>query len=165
MNMLGFDNPAALLGQNDCSFFIFDVEAVPVLQHNRVGLDEMAIPVEHFDDSGGHRASQSEIARQLKCRLYLNPCLPIAINKYRRNISLCAFDDHTVDAFYELTSCHAWSENRLIAHNVISFIPTDFHLLSPIHEHPLVLPQVLHFMQVPLRTSVKFPQEPQASPS
>ena len=31
--------------------------------------------------------------------------------------------------------------------------------------HPLVEPQVLHFMQVPLRTRVKFPQEPQASPS
>jgi hypothetical protein len=31
--------------------------------------------------------------------------------------------------------------------------------------HPLVEPQVLHFMQVPLRTSVKFPHEPQASPS
>jgi hypothetical protein len=31
--------------------------------------------------------------------------------------------------------------------------------------HPLVLPQVLHFMQVPLRTRVKFPQVPQASPS
>ncbi len=33
------------------------------------------------------------------------------------------------------------------------------------HEHPLVAPQVLHFMQVPLRTSVKFPHSPQASPS
>ena len=31
--------------------------------------------------------------------------------------------------------------------------------------HPLVLPQVLHFMQVPLRTRVKLPQLPQASPS
>ena len=30
---------------------------------------------------------------------------------------------------------------------------------------PLVEPQVLHFMQVPLRTRVKFPQVPQASPS
>ena len=30
---------------------------------------------------------------------------------------------------------------------------------------PLVEPQVLHFMQVPLRTSVKLPQPPQASPS
>ena len=31
--------------------------------------------------------------------------------------------------------------------------------------HPLVPPQVLHFMQVPLRTRVKLPHEPQASPS
>jgi hypothetical protein len=30
---------------------------------------------------------------------------------------------------------------------------------------PLVEPQLLHFRQVPLRTRVKFPQEPQASPS
>jgi hypothetical protein len=33
------------------------------------------------------------------------------------------------------------------------------------HEHPVVLPQVSHFMQVPLRTSVKLPHSPQASPS
>lgn len=33
------------------------------------------------------------------------------------------------------------------------------------YEHPVVLPQVSHFMQVPLRTSVKFPHSPQASPS
>src|SRR3954468_24674709 len=32
-------------------------------------------------------------------------------------------------------------------------------------EQPLVLPQVLHFMQVPLRTRVKLPQAPQLSPS
>ena len=32
-------------------------------------------------------------------------------------------------------------------------------------EQPLVAPQVAHFMQVPLRTSVKLPQSPQASPS
>lgn len=32
-------------------------------------------------------------------------------------------------------------------------------------EQPLVLPQVVHFMQVPLRTSVKLPHSPQASPS
>ena len=34
-----------------------------------------------------------------------------------------------------------------------------------IHEHPLVLPQVSHLRQVPFLTSVKLPQEPQASPS
>jgi len=33
------------------------------------------------------------------------------------------------------------------------------------YEHPVVLPQVSHFMQVPLRTSVKFWHSPQASPS
>ncbi len=33
------------------------------------------------------------------------------------------------------------------------------------HEQPLVAPQVTHFMQVPLRTSVKLPHSPQASPS
>jgi hypothetical protein len=33
------------------------------------------------------------------------------------------------------------------------------------YEHPVVLPQVSHFMQVPLRSSVKFPHSPQASPS
>lgn len=38
-------------------------------------------------------------------------------------------------------------------------------LLASSYEHPLVLPHVLHFMHVPLRTSVKFPQPPQASPS
>jgi len=31
--------------------------------------------------------------------------------------------------------------------------------------HPLVPPHVSHFRQVPFRTSVKFPHEPQASPS
>lgn len=33
------------------------------------------------------------------------------------------------------------------------------------HEHPVVEPHVSHFMQVPLRTSVKFWHSPQASPS
>ena len=36
---------------------------------------------------------------------------------------------------------------------------------SRAHEHPVVLPHVSHFMQVPLRTSVKLPHSPQASPS
>src|SRR5476649_2696728 len=35
----------------------------------------------------------------------------------------------------------------------------------PVQLHPLVEPQVLHFMQVPLRTRVKLPQAPQLSPS
>jgi len=33
------------------------------------------------------------------------------------------------------------------------------------YEQPVVEPQLSHFRQVPLRTSVKFPQLPQASPS
>ena len=33
------------------------------------------------------------------------------------------------------------------------------------YEHPVVLPHVSHFMQVPLRTRVKLPHSPQASPS
>jgi len=33
------------------------------------------------------------------------------------------------------------------------------------HEHPVVLPHVSHFMQVPLRTSVKLPHSPHISPS
>lgn len=33
------------------------------------------------------------------------------------------------------------------------------------HEQPLVAPQVVHFMHVPLRTRVKLPHSPQASPS
>ena len=37
--------------------------------------------------------------------------------------------------------------------------------VSLIYEHPVVEPQVSHFMQVPLRTSVKFWHSAQASPS
>jgi hypothetical protein len=33
------------------------------------------------------------------------------------------------------------------------------------YEHPVVLPHVSHFMQVPFLTKVKFPHSPQASPS
>src|SRR6476646_2170866 len=41
-----------------------------------------------------------------------------------------------------------------------------FHVFCALaHEHPVVDPQVSHFMQVPLRTSVKLPHSPQASPS
>jgi hypothetical protein len=38
-------------------------------------------------------------------------------------------------------------------------------ILATAQEQPLVDPQVVHFMQVPLRTSVKLPHSPQASPS
>jgi len=33
------------------------------------------------------------------------------------------------------------------------------------HEHPVVLPQVSHLRQVPLRTKVKLPHSPHISPS
>jgi hypothetical protein len=33
------------------------------------------------------------------------------------------------------------------------------------HEHPVVLPHVSHFMQVPFRTSEKCPHSPHISPS
>jgi hypothetical protein len=39
------------------------------------------------------------------------------------------------------------------------------HDEGEIYEHPVVDPHVSHFMQVPLRTSVKLPHSPQASPS
>jgi hypothetical protein len=32
-------------------------------------------------------------------------------------------------------------------------------------EHPVVVPQVMHFKQVPLRTMVNWPQSPHGSPS
>jgi hypothetical protein len=37
--------------------------------------------------------------------------------------------------------------------------------ISEAHEHPVVDPHVSHFMQVPFRTSVKFPHSPHISPS
>ena len=37
--------------------------------------------------------------------------------------------------------------------------------VSEDHEHPLVLPQVSHFRQVPLRTIVKFWHSEQATPT
>ena len=33
------------------------------------------------------------------------------------------------------------------------------------HEHPVVVPQVMHLRQVPLRTMVNWPQSPHGSPS
>ena len=36
---------------------------------------------------------------------------------------------------------------------------------TPTHEHPVVLPQVSHFKQVPLRTRVKFAHSGQLSPT
>lgn len=35
----------------------------------------------------------------------------------------------------------------------------------PSQEHPVVVPQVTHLRQVPLRTMVNWPQSPQGSPS
>ena len=42
---------------------------------------------------------------------------------------------------------------------------TSGRRLNALQLQPLVPPQVTHFMQVPLRTRVKFPHSPQASPS
>jgi hypothetical protein len=42
---------------------------------------------------------------------------------------------------------------------------THFFSELVVHEHPVVLPHVSHFMQVPLRTSVKLPHSPHISPS
>ena len=44
-------------------------------------------------------------------------------------------------------------------------IPATYATSNADHEHPLVDPQVSHFRQVPLRTSVKLPHSPQESPS
>ena len=41
----------------------------------------------------------------------------------------------------------------------------SFGLAPKPYEQPLVEPQVSHFRQVPLRTRVKLPQSPQASPT
>ena len=43
--------------------------------------------------------------------------------------------------------------------------PRDRWLPGSRQEQPLVDPQVVHFMHVPLRTRVKLPHSPQASPS
>ena len=44
-------------------------------------------------------------------------------------------------------------------------MPPFFTRAADGHEHPVVLPHVSHFMQVPFLTKVKFPHSPQASPS
>lgn len=44
-------------------------------------------------------------------------------------------------------------------------LPSGREVRPPAQLHPLVAPQVSHFMQVPLRTSVKLPHSVQASPS
>jgi hypothetical protein len=43
--------------------------------------------------------------------------------------------------------------------------PAQNSSMASYHEHPVVLPHVSHFRQVPLRTRVKLPHSPQASPS
>ena len=44
-------------------------------------------------------------------------------------------------------------------------VTTEPCCFSPPQLHPVVPPQVSHFRQVPLRTRVKLPHSPQASPS
>ena len=50
------------------------------------------------------------------------------------------------------------SENRVV-HNL------SWGVVVCSYEHPVVLPHVSHFMQVPFRTSVKFAHSPHISPS
>jgi hypothetical protein len=57
--------------------------------------------------------------------------------------------------------------NNLEAHDA-SFLEVAMTISPPWlenYEHPVVDPHVSHFKHVPLRTSVKFPHVPQASPS
>jgi hypothetical protein len=53
-----------------------------------------------------------------------------------------------------------WAE-----HSPPNYYSSRFVFLFEAYEHPVVPPQVSHFRQVPLRTSVKLPHSPQASPS
>jgi hypothetical protein len=57
-------------------------------------------------------------------------------------------------------------KRRKKAGRKIPFPPRPFEEISAADQlQPVVEPQVSHFMQVPLRTSVKLPQPGQASPS
>jgi hypothetical protein len=55
-------------------------------------------------------------------------------------------------------------ENIVSKHLTYSNAQSAHTYIDP-HEHPVVLPHVLHFRHVPFRTKVKFPHSPQASPS
>ena len=55
-------------------------------------------------------------------------------------------------------------QNNVNGHEASRSRPGD-DAMSMVYEQPVVEPQVSHFMQVPLRTSVKFWHSPQASPS
>jgi hypothetical protein len=66
--------------------------------------------------------------------------------------------------------------NRLSVHDLRGWLTKKGRLFSrPLnvqsdarhksHEHPVVLPHVSHFMQVPFRTSVKLPHSEHISPS
>ena len=51
-------------------------------------------------------------------------------------------------------------------HSTIGYLsPMEFERQAGLHEHPVVLPHVSHFMQVPFRTSEKCPHSPHISPS
>ena len=52
-----------------------------------------------------------------------------------------------------------------VAHSRFRMLPQPAERKANRQLHPSVWPQVMHFMQVPLRTMVKLPQLPQASPS
>ncbi len=73
----------------------------------------------------------------------------------------------TVD---RLTNPSNTSQSSLLESGLFSLAdlgsrPSHLTHLYPIMSSRLVEPQVLHFMQVPFLTKVKFPQPPQASPS
>jgi hypothetical protein len=46
-----------------------------------------------------------------------------------------------------------------------SWMPGSSPGMTTFHEHPVVDPQVSHFMHVPFLTKVKFPHSPHISPS
>ncbi len=58
-------------------------------------------------------------------------------------------------------SCPCWGDERAEETNKSSSSSSFY----PPQLHPVVLPQVSHFMHVPLRTSVKLPHSEHISPS
>lgn len=60
-----------------------------------------------------------------------------------------------------------WVDCATLTRHLVPSYPSlhTHHTDRTSHEHPVVLPQVSHFRQVPLRTSVKFEHSGQASPT
>ena len=76
-----------------------------------------------------------------------------------------------LEALAAIEAAEASSDGHNFSPQILltSMVTTEFFFtptfVTPIHEHPVVPPHVLHFKHVPFRTSVKFPHSPQASPS